>query len=189
MKRVFNVILIGISFSILSYGQNPPSTKEGSNPFDSYHKNIYLEFLGSHLLFGANFDMRLNKGRMDGIGIRAGVGGLSASGYDQNTKVDLGIVTFPLEFNHLIGKKRSYFLTGVGLLPVYASISADGQLSDYEYIKDEGFGLVGGFLTMGYRFQPLKTGVMFQVNWNPMILRGSGFNVGWFGIGLGVGFK
>jgi hypothetical protein len=98
-------------------------------------------------------------------------------------------VTFPLEFNHLVGKKRSSFISGVGLLPVYATLSADGQLTDYQFVNDDGFGLVGGFLTFGYRFQPKKTGIMFQINWNPMILRGSGFNAGWFGIGLGMGFK
>lgn len=157
--------------------------------FDSYHKNIYVEFLGSHILAGVNYDMRLKKGRMDGIGFRAGIGGLSASVFDQNTEITLGLVTFPIEFNHLIGKKRSSLVTGIGLLPVYASLSADGELTDYEFIQGEGFGFVGGFLTMGYRFQPRKTGIMFQANWNPLILRGSGFNIGWIGLGIGVGFK
>ncbi len=124
---------------------------------------------------------------MDGIGFRAGIGGLSASEFDQSAR--LGLVTFPLEFNHLVGKKRSSFVTGIGLLPVYASLSANGALTDYEYVQGDGFGLVGGFMTMGYRLQPKKTGVMFQINWNPLILRGSGFNAGWLGIGLGVGFK
>jgi hypothetical protein len=157
--------------------------------FDTHHKNIYVEFLGSHLLVGVNYDMRLAKGKMDGIGFRAGIGGLTATVLDQNNTIDLGLVTFPLEFNHLVGKKRSSLVTGVGLLPVYASLSAEGQLTDYEFVRGEGFGLVGGFLTFGYRFQPKNTGPMFQFNWNPLILRGSGFNPGWIGIGLGLGFK
>jgi len=165
------------------YGQS------GIPEFDSHHKNIYVEFLGSHILAGVNFDMRLNKGRMDGIGFRAGIGGISVTDFDQNTEIKLGLVTFPLEFNHLIGKKKSSFLTGVGLLPVYATLSADGELTDYEFVRGEGFGIVGGFLTVGYRCQPKNSGFMFQINWNPLILRGSGFNAGWFGIGLGMGFK
>lgn len=30
---------------------------------------------------------------------------------------------------------------------------------------------------------------MFQFHWNPLIFRGSGFNVGWVGLGVGIGFK
>ncbi|MEZ4910407.1 MAG: hypothetical protein R2774_06065 [Saprospiraceae bacterium] len=182
LKQTILIVLITLIGSKI-YGQN------GIPEFNSHHKNIYVEFLGSHLLAGVNYDMRLKKGRMDGVGFRAGIGGLSVTGFDQNTEITLGLVTFPLEFNHLIGKKRSSLVTGVGLLPVYATFSADGELTDYEFVQGEGFGLVGGFLTMGYRFQPKKTGVMFQINWNPLILRGSGFNAGWIGVGLGMGFK
>lgn len=183
MRRIVFIIALFLGFESLSFGQ-------GKIPeFDSHHKNIYVEFLGSHLLAGVNYDMRLKKGVMDGIGFRAGVGGISTTTNDQNTEVSLGIVTFPLEVNHLIGKKRSSFLAGAGLLPIYASFSSEGTLDDYEYLRGEGFGLVGGFLSMGYRFQPKKTGVMFQFHWNPLILRGSGFNAGWVGLGVGIGFK
>jgi hypothetical protein len=89
----------------------------------------------------------------------------------------------------LIGKKRSSFVTGAGLLPVYAFIQTLGTSSNYEYIRKEGFALIGGFLNLGYRFQPKKTGLMFQANWNPLILRGTGFNAGWIGLGIGIGFK
>ncbi|WP_026946003.1 hypothetical protein [Algoriphagus marincola] len=179
------IVLIGfiVLISCKSYGQNEIP------PFSTHQKNIYAEFLGSHLLVGVNFDMRLKKGRMDGIGFRAGIGGLSTTGFDQNTEINLGLVTFPIEFNHLVGKKRSSFVTGAGILPVYATFSSDGELTDYEFVREEGFGLVGGFFTMGYRFQPKETGLMFQFNWNPLILRGSGFHIGWLGIGLGIGFK
>jgi hypothetical protein len=46
--------------------------KKEAPVFDKLHKNIYGELLGSHILSGINFDMRLKKGRMDGIGLRAG---------------------------------------------------------------------------------------------------------------------
>ena len=156
---------------------------------DNYHKNIYLELLGSHILVGVNFDMRLNKGQQDGIGFRAGIGGFSATVIDQNTEIDIGVVTFPLEFNHLMGQRRSSFVAGVGILPVYVGGTIRGELTDNKFVRAEGFGLVGGFLTFGYRLQPLNNGFMMQFNWNPLILRGSGFNPGWIGLGLGVGFK
>lgn len=184
MKKSVLIIALFLALQPLAFAQ------EKIPQFDTRHKNVYGELLGSHILAGVNFDMRLKKGVMDGIGFRAGVGGISTTTTDQNSDVSLGIVTFPLEFNHLVGKKRSSFVTGAGLLPVYASFSSEGgTLDDFEYISGEGFAVVGGFLTMGYRYQPKKSGVMFQFHWNPLILRGSGFTAGWFGLGLGVGFK
>lgn len=184
MKKVF-LILTVLALSLL----NVNASEKELPIFESYHKNIYGELFGSNIVYGVNYDMRLKKGRMDGIGFRAGIGGLSASGSDYQNSASLGLVTFPLEFNHLLGKRRSSFISGVGLLPVYASLTANGEITNHELLKVEGFGLAGGFLTLGYRFQPLKTGVMFQVNWNPLILRGSGFTAGWIGLGLGIGFK
>lgn len=183
MKKSVALVGLIMVLSFLSYGQNDIPQ------FESHHKNIYGEFLGSHLLVGVNYDMRLKKGRMDGIGFRAGIGGRSVTGFDQNTEIKLGLITFPLEFNHLVGKKSSSFVSGIGLLPTYASMSADGELTDFEFVQGEGFALVGGFLSLGYRFQPKESGFMFQINWNPLILRGNGFNAGWFGIGIGMGFK
>lgn len=184
MKKVF-LILTTLALSLLSVN----ASEKELPVFESYHKNIYGELFGSNIVCGVNYDMRLKKGRMDGIGFRAGIGGVSLSGSDNQNSASIGLVTFPLEFNHLLGKRRSSFITGVGLLPVYAALSANGEITNHELLQVEGFGLAGGFLTLGYRFQPLKTGVMFQVNWNPLILRGSGFTAGWIGLGLGIGFK
>ncbi|HPR60878.1 MAG TPA: hypothetical protein PLF35_08030 [Prolixibacteraceae bacterium] len=157
--------------------------------FNSYHKNIYAELFGSHLIGGVNFDMRLNKGQMDGIGFRVGVGGINVSASTPEINASLGLVTFPIEFNYLYGKKRSFLLTGIGILPLYAAISGSGEVTNNEYINEEGFAVTGGFLTIGYRFQPKNSGIMFQANWNPMFLRNSGFFSSWFGLGLGFGFK
>ena len=175
-------------FTVLTNALSAQTEKQESG-FTSFHKNIYVEGLGSNLLIGVNYDMRLHKGRMDGIGFRVGVGGMRASGFEKNTNISGAVVTFPIEFNHLLGKRRSSFETGVGLLPAYASVSAQGELTDDQFVSGEGVSLVGGYVTLGYRFQPLKAGPMFRIVWNPMVLRGSGFHAGWVGIGLGVGFK
>jgi hypothetical protein len=179
-----NLILLVFLLSLSLLGQ-----KKEAPTFNSYHKNISFELLGSHFLTGVNFDMRLKKGQLDGIGFRAGIGGLSTNNISQGIPRRLGVVTFPLEFNHLVGKRRSSFVSGVGLLPIYATL-AESEGGIYSgAIQAEGFGLAGGFVTFGYRFQPLRNGVMFQLNWNPLILRGSGFNMGWFGFSIGLGFK
>ncbi|NBC24654.1 MAG: hypothetical protein GVX78_03460 [Bacteroidetes bacterium] len=77
MKKFFLIAIIGLLLNSMLLGQDDNSTKGMVPQFDSYHKNIYAEFLGSHILLGVNYDMRLKKGRMDGIGFRAGIGGLS----------------------------------------------------------------------------------------------------------------
>ena len=158
--------------------------------FNGYHKNIYVGLFGSNLFAGANYDMRLQKGRMDGIGFRAGIGGVNISATDEfNNQVRLGVVTFPLEVNYVVGKRRSGFVAGVGVLPMYVNFEGNGTLPDYEYFDVEVKGPgIAGFLDIGYRLQPLNTGLMLQVNWNPLFSR-DGFGPGWVGFGIGMGFK
>lgn len=157
--------------------------------FNTRHKNIYVELLGSHLYHGVNFDMRLQKGRLDGPGIRVGIGGYGTTARSDDDFIRLGVITVPIEFNHLVGKGRSSFVSGVGLLPIYATASAKGSFTAHEYVQGDGLALMGGFLNLGYRYQPKKNGLMFQINWNPMIIRGYGFEPAWFGVGIGMGFK
>ena len=183
------IFFLLLAFSVFAgrlFGQSKPAPV-----FSGYHKNIYMELLGSSVGGGVSFDMRLNRGRMDGIGFRAGIGGIHVSGtdFETNNYVSLGIVTFPVEFNNLVGKRRSSFEAGIGLLPVYGAIAGQGEITNYEYVQADGFALAGGYLTFGYRLQPLRNGFMMNFKWNPMFLRGAGFTTGWFGLGLGFGFK
>ncbi len=183
MKNVlFTLFFLCIfTFSLSAQRKEAPA-------FEGHQRNIYGELLGSSILIGVNYDMRLKPGRMDGIGFRAGVGGFGLNNSGTENDLRLGVVTFPLEFNHIAGKRRGGFITGVGLLPAYASISGTGEPNG-DFIREEGFGVLGGFFTIGYRYQPLRNGVMFQANWNPMVLRGSGFLPGWIGLSVGYGFK
>ena len=158
--------------------------------FSTHHKNITLGLLGSNLLVGLNYDVRLRPGRMDGPGVRAGFGGVRVSGFDGSgvRNGNVSLVSFPLEFNYVVGRRRSGLIAGVGLLPIYVTAA----IEDYRGsgpIGGRAFNLAGGFATFGYRFQPLRTGVTFQFNWNPMLFRDSGLVAGWFGLGVGVGFK
>jgi len=183
MKKTILIIATLLFALNLSIAQN-------SNPeFNTRHKNIYVEFLGSSLIAGINFDMRLNKGRRDGIGFRAGIGGLSVSAKTSGGKnADATVLVFPMEINHLIGKNRSSFITGIGILPMYANISADINISGNKFNDIKGIGFGGTYLAIGYRFQPRKNGFMFQINWNPVLSAGK-LSPSWFGISLGYGFK
>lgn len=148
-------------------------------------KSIYAEALGNGIIVSANYDMRLKKNQNDGLGFRAGIGGGSLAGYDETgMSANIGVLTFPLSLNYVVGKKRSGFETGAGFTPIYVSASVE---TDTEFAHADGLG-VTGFLNAGYRFQPINSGVMFRVNWTPAFNR-SGFIPGWFGLSLGYSFK
>ena len=178
MKRLFEVLALFMMIQVPSIAQNDIPA------FNSYHKNIYMEAEGSFIRAGVNFDMRLEKGRLDGMGFRLGIGGFSgdAGGYGRYIE---GMVIFPLEFNYLVGSGRNTLVAGVGMMPAYASVEVIENVD----VSINGFGFAGAFVNFGYRLQPRDRGFMFQVNWNPILLRGRGFEYASFGIGMGIGFK
>ncbi len=188
--RVYHLFVI--SLFVLSFGLPKISIAQKKAPpvFETRHKNVYVEALGSSILLGAHFDMRLKKGQMDGAGLRAGIGGVSVRARTDSLRVTLGAVVFPLEFNYVTGKRRSSFVAGVGLLPMYATLSASGTVDgESGVLVEDGFTFIGGFVNMGYRFQPLRNGLMLQLTLTPLILRGAGLIPLNFGLGLGFGFK
>ena len=184
MFRLYAVICFVILSACAVSAQRPQPI------FDTYHKNIFLELGGSSILTGVHYDQRLRRGQLFGLGFRAGVGGLSVSGTTDNGEdVRFGLATFPLEVNVTTGRRRSGFVAGVGLLPAYAGASVERASGGNSTLTTaEGFGLVGGYLKLGYRLQPLRNGVFFELNYNPLVLRGSGYQQ-YVGLSLGVGFK
>ena len=180
MLRFFLALLLVVALAFSAFAQD----------FDRHHKNIFFELGGSSILTGVHYDQRLRRGRQDGPGFRAGIGGLSVRGTtDAGETVRFGLVTFPVEFNVTTGRRRSGFVAGVGLLPVYAGASVQRvNNGNTSFSTAEGVGLAGGYLKLGYRLQPLRRGVFFEINYNPLILRGGGYQQ-YVGISLGYGFK
>jgi len=148
-------------------------------------KTIFVEGLGNGILISGNFDIRLKSDRNDGFGLRAGIGGGSMSGTDFNGNyANVGLLTFPLSVNYIVGNRRSGFESGLGITPLYVSATTS---TSGEFFQGSGFGATG-FLNIGYRFQPIKKGVMFRVNWAPAF-GAQGFQSDWFGVSLGFSFK
>jgi len=148
-------------------------------------KTVFLEIFGNGLIASGNFDLRLKPNQNDGLGLRAGVGGGSFLGYDdQGNSANVGIVTFPLAVNYLVGKRRSSFESGIGITPMY--LTASGTI-DNNVVSGKGFG-VTGFLNAGYRYQPINNGLMFHLKWTPAF-NSSGFSPVFFGAGIGYSFK
>lgn len=107
-----------------------------------YRKAFFAEgsFLKNTQLTG-NFDMRLKPGRNDGFGVRAGLG------------TDMYNIIMPVSLNYLAGAKKSSFEAGIGVTPTLGLLSFRSP------------GLNDGFISVGYRYQPINEGLMFRANW------------------------
>ncbi len=154
--------------------------------FDGYHKNVFIERDGATMGLGVNFDMRLMKGQMGGIGFRTGAGLnflLQGNSFGQSTFFSFN---FPLEVNHLLGKRKSSLVTGIGIIPSFFSYSSTSGNTTY---RESGFRNAGTFVNIGYRLQPRERGFMLQVTWTPILDYNKRLLLFNLGLGLGYGFK
>ncbi|GAB3332233.1 hypothetical protein GCM10027299_38540 [Larkinella ripae] len=147
------------------------------------NKAIYVEGLGSGLILSLNYDFRF-KPTQDGLGMRVGIGGARIS--DRNSDARAGAITMPILVNYLIGKRRAAFEVGAGVTPIYISASGTDDVSG-ELISGKGVGVFGS-LNAGLRLQPVRNGVIFRLNWTP-IITSEGFQARWLGLSLGYAFK
>ena len=108
-------------------------------------KSIYAELLGAGAGISSSFDIRLKPDRNDGFGFRAGVG--TTGPY----------LNFPVGINYLAGSRRSALETGIGYT----------QLIKYNSVYQDKKQLSAAIFTLGYRYQPIKEGLLFRINWNP----------------------
>jgi hypothetical protein len=186
--------LLSLSFAVTVLAAFCQSSEEPLK----FRKNIGLDLLGGGLLANLSFDMRLQKGVQDGFGVRVGIGGLSVSGATVTTTggtttnsgtASIGIITFPIEANYLVGKKRSSFETGVGVLTAYVGASGEVVNNNNERTSFDfkGFGFGAVYLKVGYRFQPLANGITFNFAYTPLI-NSNGFQ-SWIGLGIGFSFR
>ncbi len=185
-KLFFCGILLALSFEVSQAQPKAPEKLFGGDEPAKFHKNVFVEVLGNGLLVSANYDMRLKRGIQDGLGFRVGVGGGRIEGTtNDGDYLDASLLTIPLSVNYLVGKRRSAFEAGIGVTPVF--VNADLAIIDDEITYGKGWGAIG-FLNLGYRFQPIRNGVMFRADWTPVIYS-EGFSPGFFGVSLGFGFK
>ena len=185
MIKRLSLISLLLTFFLSAYSQ---SIVEEA-PQSTHHKSLNLEILGAHFGTGVNFDMRLQKGRIDGLGYRVGIGGFSsASSFTLASVRSFSILTLPLEINYVVGKKRHGFIAGVGFIPGIVSITGDRpRIGDTE-IEKKGFSLIGTHALVGYRLSPLNTGLHIQLHYNPMFTSELG-RVEYLGLQIGMGFK
>lgn len=111
---------------------------------------IYAEAFGNSLIWSLTYDTRFGPSR-DGLGGRAGIGFLS---FGNQTSY----LTVPVMVNYLLGKNENFFELGLGGI-IY--VSDDRFLFPSE-------STVIGTLTIGYRYQPVKGGLMAKVAVTPI---------------------
>lgn len=180
MKSLFLSLLLSCAILSQAFAQ------DDTTPAARHNKAIFIELLGSGMGVTANYDMRFSKGRQDGFGIRAGVGGmLLESNVTDEASIHSNFTTFPIVVNYLIGKKRSALEAGIGIVPMYGNLVKDS--STQPKMEEKGWGSTGT-LNLGYRYQPLNSGFVFRLTWSPAV-NSTGFSPAWFGMSLGYGFK
>lgn len=146
-----------------------PSDKQG------FRKAIFAEALGNSLL-SLNYDMRLQRFKNDGLGIRAGLG--LGQQFDNSFSDFNRFIAVPVTINYIFGAQRHGIETGVGITPQIA-LSNSGTSDQIKPL---------GFFNLGYRYQPLKDGLLFRATWAPHLDSGS-IQYIWLGASIGYSFR
>lgn len=154
---------------------------EPSDLMERYRKSLYVEHRGSGISLTANYDMRLKKNRNDGLGFKAGFGD-GRTYYtpvtNNNKSTKRKYISVPLGMNYIIGKRRHGLEAGIGYTPQLA----------LDKVED-GPGFISTIpFNLGYRFQPIKEGLIVRAAWTPTLNK-YGFYGGWTGLSLGYSFK
>lgn len=156
------VILLCASLTVAAQDKSTNTSSNGA-------RNVYGE-IGGPGLFSVNYDFRFQKSQ-SGLGMRLGLGGIGF--------LNAGVFTLPVGLNYLSGKDGHYFEAGAG-----ASLFS---LSDGESVFEANSSTVIGYLSLGYRYQPIKKGFTGRVFLSPLIVPESGF-FPFYG-GVSAGFK
>lgn len=182
MKKHFLAFIgiILINFSI--FAQNEKFSSD-SLITKKFHRNIFLELLGPAAIGSFNYDMRLERGKQDGIGFRSGFSYFYVGGVGSNINTNINAIFIPLEMNYLFGKKRSSLVIGFGTTLAFIS----GEINYNRYnIREKAVGFGNVFGNIGYRYQPIGKGFFGQFNLYPNY----GTSIGIYpGLSFGYGFK
>ena len=142
-------------------------------------KSVFLEVGGNGGLASLNFDSRFNNTEK-GLGYRAGFGFIPASyNYFDSRPV---IWTVPVGLNYLIGGRRHYLETGLGLTYYFFKGTTSDVWGIHE--NDKGSGIV--FIpSAGYRYAPHGKAFQGRFIISPLV-NSSGLSFYW---GFSVGYK
>ena len=135
-------------------------------------QSIFVEALGSGGLYSVNYDCRIRSGN-NGLGLRLGLG--AGTLYTDIKRY----ITLPLMVNYIAGTGRSGIEVGIGITPGWAPSKPvdDSRTSAWAN------------LNLGYRFHPIRKGLMLRAIWSPMLSFNGGSDPSWAGVSVGYSFK
>ncbi len=176
-KALLFFVLLLLSF--YSHKTSAQEILKPNNELGKFKSTVYASFLGPTIMIGINYDMRLRRGSQGGLGFRVGAGG-AGSFFTVGDGID--ITTFPVGINYLSGKSKKHFIVETGLLPMYSAVRSS-------IVLNKGFQLGGTYLLMGYRYQSLAKGFMWQIAWSPFFVRNMDFYPLYLELGIGYTFN
>lgn len=160
--------------------RNGPQTGDSQEEEAPLYRSIYAELFGASNLIGISYDSRIKPGSP--FGYRAGISYLRGTA-DSNLHVgdhtvyysneELNGFAVPLEFNCILGKRKSKFEVGFGVsLGVYTTQKYTyldgGFFPSYDNSSSVTHNKFGYFFfsNIGYRYQR-KNGFMLRVGFSP----------------------
>lgn len=171
-----------LAFGILCTSARVRAADAREKPLSLPVRNaVHFELGGPGILYSLNYERFF----LPQFSVRAG---LSLFGLRENTTGDnLGVFTVPITGQYLVGKGSHHLELGLGLMTgvLWSDLNS--------YNKTETFGLIAATATIGYRYQPPRTGFLFRVALTPLY-GGSRFEplglpvTPWGAIGAGYAF-
>lgn len=138
---------------------------------------VYIEALGMGGYGSLNYERQLYQKKKLHIGVRLGVGTYRLRDFETKLNPD---ITLPFSLNAYYGKTHHI---EVGLGQTFTSIVGASPVD----FKVERQNTLSSNFTIGYRFQRSSRGMMFRVNYSPIISLNQSFKH-WYGASIGYSF-
>ena len=141
---------------------------------------IYVEFLGSGLIYSINYDRMFT----NNLALRFGIGyfpvkSTTDNGDGTTSTINASITTIPVTLSWFpFGASSSKLELGAGLLYADLQANAGGQTARGNFIGEAGI--------LGYRFEPPDGGFLARLAFTPFLLNGNFQPFG--GLSLGYAF-
>ena len=179
MKKTAGTMFVLLALACRPLFSQPAIEKQSR---EAYSRNcIYLELLGTGLLYSVNYEHRFAEHWSGRVGFTAySIPGILLA----EPEVSMDFLGFPVLLNYLAGSNGHYFEIGAGVLvlnlslngrKIWSGMDVNGQLTT-----------VSGAAAIGYRYQPTNGGFLFRIGLTPWFHHGGSKILG--GLSLGVAF-
>jgi len=137
------------------------STAQQSSTFKGRSQSFYLEFGGAGIGVSANYEFRFRKNQLDGLGLRAGIGGIHIWLIG-----DISVTSVPVELNYIFSDEHKVsFELGASLTYAHIKENFSTFFSEHESNTEN---VVLGYIPVGIRLLSPGNGFMARFNLGPM---------------------